>query len=96
MKAQIFLRSQKSRGSGSHTFGGPDRYVAVVARSDNMDPLPVHVPLQRDRLQKRGYAVHYCGEGYSHRVQTSRSSLNQAIERANQLAQEIENIGGTY
>ena len=91
MKAQIIMRSQKSRGSGSNPFGGPDRYVAVLARTDDMEPLPAHTPLQILRFRAKGYRFYHCGEGYSNRVSTNRSMLNQAIAWANQLAQEIEN-----
>jgi len=51
VKAQIIMRSQKSRGSGSNPFGGPDRYVVVLARTDDMEPLPAHTPLQVDRVR---------------------------------------------
>lgn len=77
----IHTRSQHSRGSSAHRFGGPDRYVAIT-----IAPAGVQVPyvLRRDVLSKRGIEIRYCGEGYS-RHSGPRSMLGQALARALQM-----------
>jgi len=81
MKAEMHIRSQKSRGSGNNTWGGPDTYVAVT-----LTPNGVECPqiLRQDVLAKRGIKLIYCGEGYSeHRG--PRSSLGKAIAEAKSI-----------
>jgi hypothetical protein len=80
MKAEIMIRSQHPIG-GTNSFGGPDRYVAVVLRADDLPPWGGR-PLRRDSLAKRGYTYRWIGEGYSHRTKTERSAYRQAISRA--------------
>ena len=82
MQIQIHTRSQHSRGSSAHQFGGPDTYVAVTVAPDG-----VAIPkcLNRAVLAARGIAIHYMGEGYS-RHSGPRSMLGQAIAKAHQLA----------
>ena len=74
----IHNRSQHSRGSSAHRFGGPDTYVAVTVA-----PQGVQVPytLRRDVLAMRGIELIYCGEGYS-KHSGSRSMLGQAFAHA--------------
>jgi hypothetical protein len=78
---QMFVRSQHSAGSSSGGFGGPDTYVAVVS---GPEPLPAYTPLQRDRLQRKGYTVEWIGEGYREHT-GPRSSLGKAIARAESI-----------
>ena len=56
------VRSQKSRGSSSGGFGGPDRYTVVLRV-----PAGALVPraLQAPVLARRGITVLYRGEYYS-------------------------------
>jgi len=84
--AYVEVRSQKSIGAGKGTFGGPDTYVAVQIVPKNVDPL---VCLNRRNAKLRGIEIIHCGEGYSHRVKTSRSMLRQAMAEAKRIAEEI-------
>ena len=70
-------------------FGGPDRYVAITIRPEN-----VALPgcLRRDSLAKRGIKFIHCGEGYS-KNRGSGSMLGQAIARAKAIAKKVnENL----
>jgi hypothetical protein len=84
---QIYIleRSQRSRGSGAHQFGGPDRYVMVVAV-----PPGATLPraLNTKVLKRRGITYWWCGEGYSHHT-GPRSMLFKARARALQLAEGL-------
>jgi len=88
MKAYVEIRKQRSRGSSAHQFGGPDVYVAVQVVPDNVEKLKV---LNRKVAQKRGIKIIYCGEGYSQCQQTSRSLLGQALIKAREIAEKINN-----
>ncbi|MHC4356629.1 MAG: hypothetical protein ACYS0H_28355 [Planctomycetota bacterium] len=90
MKHQIFERTQHSRGSSAHQFGGPDRYVAVVSRPDDMEPWPERRPLNRKHLERLGYTFTYCGEGYA-KNQGPRSMLGQARDLARLIGGEGNN-----
>ena len=81
MSKQVFVRSQHSRGSSSHTFGGPDTYVAVVS---GPEPLNHRTPLNQYNLSRRGYTITYCGEGYREHS-GPRSALGRALARAAEL-----------
>jgi hypothetical protein len=85
LTATVETRSQHSRGSSAHRFGGPDTYVAVV-----IAPEGVQVPrtLRGDVLANRGIQIKYCGEGYSQHS-GARSMLGAAIEKASRLAARI-------
>lgn len=85
-KAYVEIRSQKSRGGSANAFGGPDTYVAVQVVPDGVERLKV---LNHSIAEKRGIDIIYCGEGYSRNQQTGRSSLNQAKDRARELADAI-------
>jgi hypothetical protein len=87
MKAQVFTRSQHAKGGGGG-FRGPDIYVAVVERPDELPELPEGTMLQRDRLKKKGYIVRYCGEGYSMHW-GPKSMLGKAVRYAHELAGRI-------
>jgi hypothetical protein len=86
LTAQVETRSQHSRGSSAHRFGGPDTYVAVV-----IAPVGVEIPhtLRGDVLAKRGIEIKHFGEGYSRHCETSRSMLYRAIARAEAFATRI-------
>ena len=73
-RAIIEVRSQKSVGSSSGKFGGPDCYVAVQIVPDGVTPLR---NLNRIVAEKRGITLKYFGEGYS-RSFTNKSMLGQA------------------
>jgi len=94
MKAQVFERQKKSRGSSSHQCVGPDVYVAVVTRPDNLDPLPEGTQLNEDRLNRRGYRVIYVGEGYR-RSSGPRSALGRARAKAQEIAAGLDDRGAT-
>lgn len=83
--AEVHIRSQHSRGSFAHRFGGPDTYVAVTVA-----PAGVEVPrvLRRDLLRRRGIDLHYFGEGYSQHS-GPRSMLGQALAAARAFAARI-------
>jgi len=85
-QVNIHTRSQHSRGSSAHRFGGPDTYVAVT-----ITPAGVLVPyvLRKDVLTRRGIEIRYCGEGYS-RHSGPRSMLGQAYSLAQQIAAEVQ------
>lgn len=87
-KAQIFVRTQHSRGSSANYFGGPDVYVAVILRDADKPAWNPFTPLNRDVLAKRGYEFVYCGEGYSHRTKTERSAFGKAFKTACEIAVE--------
>jgi len=78
MNYTLQIRSQHSRGSSAHKFGGPDTYVAVT-----IAPEGVEVPkcLNRRVLDKRGIQIKYFGEGYSQHS-GARSALGQSIAAA--------------
>lgn len=83
--AQVHTRSQHSKGSNAHRFGGPDTYVAVT-----IAPAGVVVPyvLRSDVLAKRGIEIRYFGQGYREHS-GPRSALGQAIAAAKQFAATI-------
>jgi len=84
MNIEMHIRSQKSRGSGANTFGGPDTCVAVTYTPDDQ-VCPRY--LNRKVLAMRGIKIINCGEGYSeHRG--PRSMLGQAIAEAERLVDE--------
>lgn len=84
MLTQMHIRSQHSRGSSAHTFGGPDIYVAVT-RTPTGQNCPLY--LNRKVLALRGIEFIYCGEGYSeHRG--LKSMLGQAIEEAEEMCRK--------
>ena len=84
--ATVETRSQHSRGSSAHRFGGPDTYVAVV-----IAPVGVEMThaLRSDIAAKRGVTIKYFGEGYSRHCDTSRSMLYRAIANASAFAARI-------
>lgn len=78
--AYVEIRSQHSVGSGHHTFGGPDTYVAVQVVPDDCARGRL-VRLDRRAAKSRGISIKYFGEGYSaHGGQ--RSMLGQAMKAA--------------
>lgn len=85
MIAELHIKSQHSRGSSSHTFGGPDTYVAVT-----ITPEGVKLPgcLRRDLLDQRGIQIIYCGEGYREH-QGPHSMLGRAIRKAQKLVRDL-------
>lgn len=85
MKAIICERRQRSKGTWPNC--GPDTYVAVQIVPEGVTPL---YNLNSHIAEKRGIEIIYCGEGYSDRQKTSRSSLNQARERAAEIARKYE------
>ena len=87
MKAQVFTRGQRAKTNRAG-FRGPDTYVAVVERPDELPELPEGTPLQRDRLRKKGYTIHICGEGYNMHWGPE-SMLGKAVKYANELAGRI-------
>lgn len=82
--AYVEVRSQHSVGSGSNTFGGPDTYVAVQIVPSGVIPL---VQLQHRVAKHRGIGIKYFGQGYG-RYRGSRSMLGQAIQSANEWAEQ--------
>lgn len=84
MIVEMHERSQKSIGSGSNMFGGPDTYIAVTYTPDNQI-CPKY--LNKLVLATRGIKIIYCGSGYSaHRG--PRSMLGQAIMAGQQLLEQ--------
>jgi hypothetical protein len=62
MTTQIVTRSQHSNGAGGPgTFGGPDRYMAVLVVPDGAQ---VPKTLNQSVLAKRGIKYIYIGEYY--------------------------------
>lgn len=61
--AEIVTRSQHSRKSYGSSFGGPDRYLAVVVRPHGSAPVGAH-PLSRANAKRFGWEIHYVGEYY--------------------------------
>jgi len=85
MKAEVHVRSQHSRGSSAHTFGGPDTYVAVtVAPDDAVVPRVLNEKI----LRKRGIKIRYFGEGYKEH-DGPRSMLGMALARAHAFARAV-------
>jgi hypothetical protein len=87
VETEILTRSQHSRGSSSHRFGGPDRYVVVVERPVGLPEWGTR-PLHEDRARLRGYVIHRCGEGYA-RSTGPRSMLGRAWAEAEELTGTI-------
>jgi len=86
-RAFIEVRSQHSKGSCAHMFGGPDTYIAIQIVPHGQKRLKV---LNKKAATNRGIKIIYCGEGYSrHRGATS--MLGQAIEKAQDIAEKINN-----
>jgi hypothetical protein len=87
-KAYIEIRSQHSRGSSANMFGGPDTYVAVQVVPEGVDRLRC---LNSTVAANRGIKIIYCGEGYRKNCMTSRSMLGRAIDKAESIANKINN-----
>ena len=87
--AHVEVRSQKSRGSASTHFGGPDTYVMVQVVPEGVAPLRC---LNRHNADLRGIELIYCGEGYSDRQKTTRSALGAALAEAQQIANKINKV----
>lgn len=85
MKAYVEVRSQKSVGSGSGRFGGPDTKVIVQVVPDGEERLKV---LRQDHADQRGIELRWIGEGY-YKNQGPRSALGKALRYAEELASEI-------
>lgn len=90
MKCKLCVRSQKSVGSGSGKFGGPDRYVVVLSWDGDVE---APYTLRRDVLAARGIKFEYMGEGYS-RHSGPRSALGQALAAGRDRVAEIVRGGG--
>ena len=87
MKAHVEIRTQRSRGSSSHMFGGPDHYVAVQVVPEGIEKLTY---LNQRVAKFRNIDIIYCGEGYGeHRG--PKSMLGQALEKAKEITEEINN-----
>ena len=84
--AYIEVRSQKSIGSGSGRFGGPDSYVMVQVVPEGVERLK---SLQHRAAENRGITLHYIGEGYSCNKSTTRSMMGRALAEAKVLADNI-------
>ncbi len=91
MTAYIEIRSQHSKGSSGGKFGGPDTYVAVQVVPEGVSPLKV---LNRKVAAKRGIKIIHCGQGYSNRQKTSRSSLGAAKAYAAEIARQYSEPTG--
>ena len=88
LTVDIVTRSQKSVGSSSNQFGGPDRYVAAVVRPADGEPVGAH-PLSEHNARRFGWTVRYCGEGYS-RHTGPRSAFGRAIAKARSIKADVE------
>lgn len=84
MRYFVEERKQKSVGSCSKRFGGPDTYVAVIGVPDGVEA-PYN--LRQSTLHKRGISYKYFGEGYSNRQATYRSALGRAQKAAREYAE---------
>ncbi len=84
--AYVEIRSQHSKKSSPNGFGGPDTYISVQVVPDGVERLKV---LNKRAAKERGIELIYCGEGYSNRVATNQSMLNQARAEAERIATEI-------
>jgi hypothetical protein len=91
--AHVEVRAQKSRGSASGRFGGPDTYVAVQIVPDGVEPLAC---LNHRNATLRGIEIIHCGEGYSDRAKTPRSMLRVALAAANAIADRINAESAGY
>lgn len=84
-RAYVEIRSQHSRGSSAHQFGGPDAYVAVQVVPDGAERLTC---LREDMARKRGIEIRHFGQGYRQH-NGPRSMFGQALEAAEAYAAEI-------
>jgi len=84
--AYVEIRSQKSVGSSSGVFGGPDSYVAVQVVPEGATRLKT---LNLANAKMRGIEIIYCGEGYSANQKTERSMMGSAMAEAVRTANRI-------
>jgi hypothetical protein len=92
-QAFVEIRSQHSRGSSSNTFGGPDTYVTVQIVPEGQTRLRC---LNYKHAKKRNIRLLYCGEGYSKNQATERSMLGAAIKKAEDLANDINDLSNKW
>ena len=88
---EIITRSQKSVGSGTNQFGGPDRYMVVVERPDGSEPVGGH-PLSQANAKRFGWTMHGMGEYYA-KSTGPRSAYARCLREANSyIAQQRSKV----
>ncbi len=90
MPIYIVTRCQRRRGDSARKFGGPDRYMAVVAVPNDVPFDPQNTPLHRQRLQRKGCQIFDCGEFYSKHISSRSRKFCQAKEEAMRILQVIQ------